>query len=55
MTYALENALELVKSSEALVRLSGIAIATRHKLVNLRVELVRGGEWATFAEQDGSA
>ena len=29
MTYARENAFEVVKSSEALVRLSGIAIATR--------------------------
>ena len=51
---ALENAFQ-VNSSEALVRLIGIAIATRQELVNLRVELVSGGEWATFAELDGSA
>ena len=55
MTYAPENAFQVVNSSEALVRLIGIAIATRQELVNLRVELVSGGEWATFAEQDGSA
>ena len=43
MTYALENALDLVKSSEALVRLGRIEISTRQELVNLRVELVSSG------------